>query len=194
MNRLEEFLQNLDLKNKIMLYLSIVVVGVIIYYNFNYNILNSQIEDNNKQLKKLEKRVNFSFKNYKKKLIKLKKEYKNLKIIKNEKIQDLDYLNKRIDLSPLKLDDKKFYSILESILYNSSSLNLTPDFYIDKKFDKFKKYVIDINGTLAYCQEKNLFNFIKFLKSGKYVVNIDNFRFDVNSSNYFIRYNIWGLK
>jgi hypothetical protein len=193
-NRLEEFLQNLDNKNKIMLYLSILIIAVIIYYNFNYNFLNSEITDNDKEIKKLEKKVNSSIKNYVNTLFKLKKEYKNLTVIKNEKIQDLEYLNKRIDLSYLKINDKNFYSLLENILYKSNNLNLTPDFYINKDFNEFKKYIIDIKGVLGFCQEKNLFDFIKFLESRKYCVNIDKFSLEKNNSTYFIRYNIWGIK
>jgi hypothetical protein len=39
MNRLEEFLQNLDLKNKIMVYFSVVIIGIIFYYEYNYSVL-----------------------------------------------------------------------------------------------------------------------------------------------------------
>jgi hypothetical protein len=194
MNRFEEFLQGLDIKNKIMLYLSVLIVGIIIYYNFNYNNLNAQIEDNNRLLKSLNKKIHISKKDYILKLNKLKKEYKNLKIKKNEKIQDLEYLNKRIDLSYLNINDKNFYSFLENILYKSSILDLNPNFYITQNFDKFKRYVIEIKGSLGFCEEENLFNFIRFLESSRYVVNVDSFKLDKNGSGYFIRYNIWGVK
>jgi hypothetical protein len=194
MNRFEEFLQGLDIKNKIMLYLSVLIVGIIIYYNFNYNNLNAQIEDNNRLLKSLNKKIHISKKDYILKLNKLKKEYKNLKILKNEKIQDLEYLNKRIDLSYLNINDKNFYSFLENILYKSSILDLNPNFYITQNFDKFKRYVIEIKGSLGFCEEENLFNFIRFLESSRYVVNVDSFKLDKNGSGYFIRYNIWGVK
>lgn len=194
MNRLEEFLQNLDKKNKIMLYLSVVIIGVIVYYNFNYSFLSSKIDENEEKIKKLEQNYNFSIKNYNFKLAKLKKEYKSLLAIENEKLQDLEYLNKKINLSILNIDDKKFYSLLEKILSKSYDDGLTPDFYINQNIDKFKKFTIDINGSIGVCEERNLFNFIKYLESRKYVVNISKFKLDNNRSNYYIKYNIWGLK
>ncbi|GAX87078.1 conserved hypothetical protein [Lebetimonas natsushimae] len=194
MNRLEEFLQDLDNKNKIMLYLSVVIIGIIIYYNFNYSFLSSKIDSNQEKIKKLEKSLNFSIKNYNIKLAKLKKEYKNLLTIENEKLQDLEYLNKRINLSTLNVNDKSFYSLLEKILSKSYDEGLTPDFYIHKNIDRFKKYTIDINGSVEVCDEKNLLNFIKYLESRKYINNLSKFKLDINSTNYFIKYNIWGLK
>jgi len=194
MNRLEEFLQNLDIKNKIMLYISIVVIGIIIFYNFNYNVLSGEIEENKQLINDLQNRVKFSLKRYNNRLVKLKKEYKKLKINENKKLQDLDYLNKRLDISTLNVSDKNFYTLLENILYKSNMLNLAPSFYIKQNFGKFKKYIIDINGTLGYCQEKNLFKFIKILESYKYVNNIDKLILDENSSNYYIKYSIWGIK
>jgi len=194
MNRLEEFLQNLDIKNKVMLYLSIIIVGIIIFYNFNYNVLSIEINENNKLINDLQKKVNFSLKEYNKKLVKLKKEFKKLKINENEKLQDLEYLNKRLDISFLNINDKNFYTLLENILYKCSMLNLSPSFYINQDFGKFKKYIIDINGALNECDEKKLFEFIKFLESIKYVNTIKKFSVDYNSSKYFISYEIWFLK
>jgi hypothetical protein len=193
MNKIEEFLQNLDTKNKIMLYLSILVLGIIIYYNYNLNVLNVAISENNKEIKQLQRKSNISLKDYNLKLTALKKEYKKLLVLVNQKMQDLDYLNKRLALSSVNINDKKFYSLMENILNKSYSLNLMPNFYIDKSFDKFKEYSIDINGSFGVCNEKKLFDFIKFLESRSYVNNISNFQFDKNSSNYFIRYNIWGI-
>lgn len=194
MNRLEEFLQNLDLKNKAMLYLSVLIVGIIVYYNFNYNVLNSKIQNNSKKIVNLKKRLNISPREYNNKLSKLKKEYKNLKIVENEKLQDLSYLNRRLKLSHLNINDKNFYTLLENILSKSYDFDLTPSFYIQKDFGNFKKYIVDINGSFTVCSEKKLFDLIKFLESRKYVVNIDTFNLDKNTSNFFIRYNIWGIK
>jgi hypothetical protein len=193
-DRIEEFLQNLDIKNKVLLYLSVLIFGIIIYYNFNLNYLSPKIKYNENLIKKLEKKTHLSLKSYNKKLYELKKKYKSLLALKNEKIQDLKYLNKRINLSVLFINDKKFYSLLENILNKSYDLGLNPNFYITQNFDKFKKYIIDVNGTVGICEEKDLLDFIKYLESSKYVVNIDEFTFDFNSSNYFIRYNIWGIK
>lgn len=194
MNRIEEFLQTLDIKNKIMLYLSIIIIGVIVYYNFNYDFLYSKIKNNDREIQNLEKKVLISMKDLNKKLAKLKKEYKNLKALKNEKIQDLEYLNKRINLSVLNINDSQFYTFLENILNKSDNLNLNPNYYIKQNFAQFKKYIIDINASFGFCQEKNLINFIKYLESRKYVVNIDKFKLDTNNSDYFIEYNIWGIK
>jgi len=194
MNRLEEFLQDLDQKNRIMLYLSVVVVGIIIFYNFNYAILSAEIDENSAKIDKLNKDVHFSMRHYNSKLVKLKRESKKLILKKNEKAQDLSYLNTRINLSSLKTDDKIFYSILEGILSKSASLNLNPSFSITQEVDKVNKYQIKINGTFQKCSEKNLFNLIKFLESKKYVNTIDKFYIDKNSSVYSIEYNIWSIK
>jgi uncharacterized protein YlbG (UPF0298 family) len=194
MNRLEEFLQNLDKKNLILLYLSVFIIGIIIYYNFNYNVLSSKIDENSQLIGDLENKANVSLKKYNTKLAKLKKEYRNLKIKEYSKLQDLDYLNKKIDLSILNINDKNFYSLLENILYKSSVLNLNPNFYINKNINNFKIYNIEINGTLGYCNERNLFNLIKFLESQKYVNSVESCYIDENRSNFYIKYNVWGLK
>jgi hypothetical protein len=201
MNRLEEFLQNLDLKNKIMVYFSVVIIGIIFYYEYNYSVLYSNINNNNENIKKLEKKLHFADKTHNKKLIKLKKEYKKLELIKNEKVQDLRYLKERISLSHLNINDKIFYSILENILYKSEKLNLAPNFHINKKFSKFKQYIVDINGTLNNCQENDLFNLVKFLESNKYLTNINKFNLDLHKKDgdkyikfFYINYNIWGIK
>ncbi|WP_024787669.1 MULTISPECIES: hypothetical protein [unclassified Lebetimonas] len=194
MNRLEEFLQNLDKKNLLLLYLSVFIIGIIIYYNFNYNVLSSKIDENSRLIGDLENKANVSLKKYNTKLAKLKKEYRNLKIKEYSKLQDLDYLNKKIDLSILNINDKNFYSLLENILYKSSVLNLNPNFYISKNNNNFKIYNIEINGTLGYCNERNLFNLIKFLESQKYVNSVESCYIDENRSNFYIKYNVWGLK
>ncbi len=194
MNRLEEFLQNLDKKNLLLLYLSVFIIGIIIYYNFNYNLLSSKIDENSRLIGDLENKANVSLKKYNTKLAKLKKEYRNLKIKEYSKLQDLDYLNKKIDLSILNINDKNFYSLLENILYKSSVLNLNPNFYISKNNNNFKIYNIEINGTLGYCNERNLFNLIKFLESQKYVNSVESCYIDENRSNFYIKYNVWGLK
>jgi hypothetical protein len=141
-NRIEEFLQTLDIKNKIMLYLSIIIIGVIVYYNFNYDFLYSKIKNNDREIQNLEKKVLISMKDLNKKLAKLKKEYKNLKALKNEKIQDLEYLNKRINLSVLKINDSQFYTFLENILNKSDNLNLNPNYYIKQNFAQFKNCLL----------------------------------------------------
>ena len=194
MNKLEEFLEQLDNRNKIMLYVSVVVVAIIIFYNFNYAVLSAEIDENSAKIDKLNKEVHFSLNHYNAKLVNLKKTSKKLVLKENEKLQDLDYLNKRLNLSILNVDDKKFYSILENILSKTSALNLTPSFSIDKNMTKFNKYEIKIDGVVQNCSEAKLFNLIKILESGRYVSNIDKFSIDKNSSTYSINYNIWGIK
>ena len=194
MNRLEEFLQDLDTKNKILLYLSVVVVGIIIYYNINYNYLSSKIETNKKEIVKLKKENNININSYNKQIAKLKKDVKKLKLIANEKLKDLQYLNERINLAVVKIDDNKFYSLLEKILYKSSDLGLSPNFLINQNMGKFKTYTLEINGSLPECGYKNLFSFVKFLESQKVINNIDKFKMNKKNSNFYIRYNIWGIK
>ena len=194
MNRFEEFLEDLDTKNKIFLYLSIVVIGIIIYYNFNLSYLSEEINKNEKKIVKLQKENRINVKSYDKQIVKLKKDFKNLKLTLNEKFKDLKYLNERLNLSVLKINDSKFYSLLENILFQSSNLNLSPNFLINSQINDFKNYNIEINGSLPYCGDSNLFSFIKFLESQKVVNDIDKFYFDKNSSEFYIKYNIWGIK
>jgi hypothetical protein len=192
MNRLEEFLQNLDIKNKIMLYVSLVIVAGIIYYNFNLGYMSSKIEDNKKVIKDLEKKIHFSIKENRHKLAVLKKEYKQLILKERKHKENLEYLNRRISFSSLRLDDSKFYSLLRDILNKSNLLNLAPNFVINKKVDKFVKYNLEINGSLNICEEKKFFELIKFLESTKYVSNIESL--DRNSTDYLIHYTVWGIK
>lgn len=194
MNRLEEYLQDLDNKNKFILYFSIVALGGLIYYYFNYDVLYTQITKTQNKISAIEKKINLPIKNYAIKLPVLKKKYKNLLILKNKRLQDFEYLDERINISFLNIGEKDFYTLLEKILYKSYNLNLTPSFYIDESFDVFKKYIVNIEGRLGYCQEKKVFDLVKFLESSKYVVNINKFNLDSNISKYFIKYNIWGIK
>jgi len=194
MNRFEEFLEDLDTKNKIFLYLSIVIIGIIIYYNVNLSYLSGKINKNERIIVKLQKKNKINLKNYHKQIVKLKRTFKNLSLTLNEDFKDLKYLNERLNLSVLKINDNKFYSLLENILFQSSNFNLSPNFVINSQINDFKSYHIEINGSLPYCGENNLFNFIKFLESQKVVNNIDKFYFDKNSSDFYIRYNIWGIK
>jgi len=194
MNKLEEFLEQLDKKNKIMLYMSVVIAAITLFYNFNYSSLRVQIEQNDKKISKLNKEVHFSLNHYSIKLANLKKISKKLVLKENEKLQDLDYLNRRVALSILNVDDKIFYSILEDILSKTSSLNLTPSFSIDKNITKFNKYQIKINGLVQNCAEEKLFKLIKILESRRYVNSINEFFIDRNNSTYYIEYNIWGIK
>jgi len=194
MNRLEEFLQDLDTKNRIFLYLSVVVVAITIYYNLNYNYLSDKIDKNKEEIKKLKKESKIDINVYNKKIVTLKKEHKKLTVLRNEKFKDLKYLNVRLNLSSLKIDDNKFYSILKNILSETGTLGLSPNFAITQNVDKFKTYTIEINGILPYCGEKSLFTFVKFLESQSVVNNIDKLSFDKNSSTFYIKYNMWGIK
>jgi hypothetical protein len=194
-NRLEEWLQDLDSKNKIALYIMIVAIAGVIYYYFNYSVLYTKINKNEKKIVSLKKKLNLPIKNYAIKLPVLTKKYKNLLTAKNKRLQDLEYLNERINISFLHINEKDFYALLENILNESYNLKLTPSFYISQSFGTFKKYIINIEGAFGYCQEKNVFDLIKFLESRKYVVSIDKFNLDNNGSlKFFIRYNIWGIK
>jgi len=193
-SKLEEFFQNLDNKNKLFLYLSVVIVAIILYYNLNYNYFSKQININNKKIQNLNRRNKINIKRYRNKAIKLKTEFKKLNFIVNENLRDLQYLNERLNLSILSINDNKFYSLLENILFKSSNLNLSPTFTISQDNSKFKIYSIDINGSISYCNDKNLFSFIKYLESRKLVNNISNFYFNKKTSKFYIKYNVWGIK
>jgi hypothetical protein len=193
LSTLEDYLQELDLKNKIVLYVSVLIFFGIIYYYFNYDYFNSKMEENRSKIIELKRENHFSVKKAKIKLAHLKKELKKLKLEKDELKADMVYLKRKLTLSHLKVDDDKFYSLLEKVLYKSIELDFAPNYLIKKEDKKdFIKYSLDINSSFNICEENKLFNLIKFLESTKYVATIEGF--DENNSDFFIRYSIWGVK
>jgi len=197
MNKLENYLNSLDKKNLIMLYLSVFVIFFIVYYNYNYTVLQKRIDTNENQLYQLQQKLN-KLGNYNQKLIALKKELKKVKQENLSFREDLKYLNVLVKTSSiLYIKDKQFIDILKSILQNATDNNIKATYQIDKKKDNYKRYIININGEFDTNGFYNFYNFVKSLESIKAVKEIENINFTYDEKAKLIKFNlkfsIWGL-
>jgi len=163
MNRVEKYLQELNKKNKILLYISIIILGFIIYYNFNYSYLNEKYEKLHSQVNALYKKVNISFYDLQNKLKNLKQTYK-LQYQKNSSLQeDYRYLKVLINTSEvLTLNEEKFFSILETILKMSSQKGINSSYEIEQNKKDLLIYKVKIYGNFAV---NNFLNFLEFVKT-----------------------------
>jgi len=197
MNSIENYLQTLDKKNLIMLYLSVVVVFLIIYYNFNYSYLNEKIKTGSDKIALLKSKY---AKNeiYEKKLARLKKLTQSLKKENLSLSEDLRYLNVLIKTSDvLHINDRKFLNILEEVLFKASINDIQASYTISKELNDYKIYQIDINGTFDASEFGNFNEFIKNMESVKSINEIKFLKFYLNKDKknvYFeIKYYLWGL-
>jgi len=172
MNRLEEYLNKLNKKDLIYLFLSIPVFFFMIYYQFIYSYLekehNKLIAKKRVETKKLRqistklrvvKNVKEDIKPYKIKLSSLKEDYKFIK-----------YSFSNLEL--IKLSEKKLYNVLTDILNFSKKSNLTISIFIDKSTPPkpFNNALeVTIKGEGSYL---NIVKFIDYIESRKILVRV----------------------
>jgi len=172
MNRLEEYLNKLNKKDLIYLFLSIPVFFFMIYYQFIYSYLekehNKLIAKKRVETKKLRKisteirvvkNVKHDIKPYKIKLSSLKEDYKFIK-----------YSFSNLEL--IKLSEKKLYNVLTDILNFSKKSNLTISIFIDKSTPPkpFNNALeVTIKGKGNYL---NIVKFIDYIESRKILVRV----------------------
>ncbi|GAB6045833.1 hypothetical protein JCM11957_14310 [Caminibacter profundus] len=179
MNRVEKYLQELNKKNKILLYISIIILGFIIYYNFNYSYLNEKYEKLHSQVNALYKKVNISFYDLQNKLKNLKQTYK-LQYQKNSSLQeDYRYLKVLINTSEvLTLNEKKFFSILETILKMSSQKGINSSYEIEQNKKDLLIYKVKIYGNFAVNNFLNFLEFVKTIEKIKAIKKISNLKLE----------------
>jgi len=173
MNKIEEYLNSLDKKNLILLYASIVIAAFIGYYNFNYNVLGDEINSENNQLELLKRQLRKTSK-LKSSLPRLKKDVKKLKQKNISLSEDLKYLNLLINSSTiLHINEKNFLKILENVLQNAIDNNIEASYVITKESDKYKQYIIDVQGSFEPKEFGEFYSFLNNLEKIKAIKEIE---------------------
>jgi len=173
MNRVEEYLSSLDSKQKIMIYLSIIIVFGIIYYYFNIEYLGQKIKTLQKESKKWEVKALKTNKKLFRDIAILKKQLKNLKIKYVSLSDDYKYLQNVVLTSKrLYINDGKFYQFLNEMLSNSNNLNIGASYLINNKevIDNIAIYRLSFFGKLDIDNYPSLIKFMTKIKNSNALV------------------------
>lgn len=194
MNKLETYLNSLDKKNIILLYLSIIIIAVIVYYNFNYGVLSKQINTNSEKISFLQRKVK-KVSNLQDKLNNIKAQLNKLKKQNLSLNEDLKYLNLLIKTSSiLHVDEKSFLNVLKDVLQNATNNNIEASYTINKSIKDYVVYQIDINGEFSPEEYGNFYKFIRDLEKIRAVKEIKNLTFEKKKDvNFNIQLLIWGI-
>jgi len=188
MNRIEEYLNSLDKKNLVLLYASIIIAVFIVYYNYNYNILQEKIDNYNVKIVQLKKKLE-STNSLRSVLSELKTQLKKLKKQNVSLNEDLKYSNVLVKTSSiLHRNEKNFLNILKNVLHNAIQNNIKASYTIDKNTDEYKKYIINVQGEFEPEMFDKFYEFIKNLEKIKAIKEItqlkiikkDKVQFDMN--------------
>jgi len=194
MNKFETYLNSLDKKNIILLYLSIIIIAVIVYYNFNYGVLSKQINTNSEKISFLQSKVK-KVSNLQEKLNNIKAQLNKLKKQNLSLNEDLKYLNLLIKTSSiLHVDEKSFLNVLKDVLQNATNNNIEASYTINKSIKDYVVYQIDINGEFSPEEYGNFYKFIRDLEKIRAVKEIKNLTFEKKKDvNFNIQLLIWGI-
>lgn len=194
-NRIVEYINGLDRRNLLMLYMSLIILAVIFYLNINESIFSNKIEQNHGTILKLKKALK-SNKILEKKILKLKKEYKGIQKNIFALQEDIKYLKILISTSLMSLNDKKFIGFLKTILDISVENGLNSSYSISKEKDKLIQYTIFLNGNFEKERYRDFVKFIQEIEKLKVIKTINQSTIsDVNGIlNYKIIINFWGIE
>jgi len=187
-NKIEDYLNNLDKKNLILFYLLSAILIGLIYYSFNYSILEDKIKQYNYQIESLEKKIrdNNSL------TAKLEQLEKTIKILETKNFslkEDIKYLNMLIKSSNIfNINEKKFFIILKNILQKGVDNNIKASYRIEISANKLKVYSIYISGKFSKENFFNFFNFIKDLESIQNIKKIQNL--SITKEDNFIKFSL----
>jgi len=193
MNKLNEYLENLDKKNLFMLYISAIIVFIIIGFMIEEYYFESKINNLNAQKLKLIKKISKTKKN-EKILIKLKKNYLRDKSLLASLKEDFIYLNSVITSSnKLYIDKRKYLKILNNYLQKGTNLNASFKLNETKNIEKYK---IHINGSFLSRNYFEFTNFLKTIESPNGVITINSIHLfeKKNEIFYDINVSIWSIK
>jgi len=191
MNRLNEFLQSLDRRNLIMLYLSVLILFFIIGYFVYQNILLPKEKTLVNKKITLIKKIRKAKKNSKDTIL-LKREIKSEKLRLNGAREDLNYLKTLIFSSKkLNISEKEYLNILNKYILVGSNLNASFKF---NKTDNLNKYNILIKGKFLPDKYFLFLEFLKTLQAQEPIITINSLNVDNNESViYDINLSIWGF-
>jgi len=172
MSKIEEYLNSLDKKNIFMLYISVFVLGFIVYYNYNYNVLQKTIEQNSASIEKL-KNKNKKNSHLLGKVSKLKEELKKLKSKNSALEEDFKYLSVLVKTSKvINIDENSFFDILKTVLQSATLNDIQASYSIKKDLGEYKTYEINVKGRFSPQNFINFYDFIKSIEKIKYIKKI----------------------
>ena len=192
MNRFSEYLENLDKKNLVMLYLSVIILFFIMgFFAFNYFFLPQKKEMVNRKVSLIKKIKKIKFNNGS--VIVLKKQYKKEKLKINSLQEDLNYLNSLIYSAPkIYVNQKKYLNIINKYLEIGSLLNASFEF---NQTNQLNKYNMDITGNFLPDEFFMFVKFLKILQEPKSIITINDLEMNYkNKINYDINLSIWSIK
>jgi len=191
--RVNEYFSNLDKKNLLMLYLSMLILFFIIGNLIYSNYIVSEKENLDKQKKEIIKKLS-KIRSYKRVISSSKEKYLKQKSLLATLEEDVRYLNSVIYSSNrLYIDNKKYLSILNNYLQIAPLINASFEFNVTKS--DVKNYNIYINGNIDVNDYFKFVSFIKELEKADAIVTIDNLALnrDKNIINYDINISIWSI-
>ena len=175
--KIEEYLENLEKKELIYLFLAIPIVVFIVYYNFIYPKMDKEYKNLQNEQKKSEKKLLQIYKDIKK--VRLTSKFLKQTKLKLLKLQDdFTYLEYAFDsLQIVQLNDKRVYNILTQLLQKSKELYLNNTFDIKWNNKPMPPYTrsldIKITGNGNYISIIKYIQFIDYLKSLVFIKSID---------------------
>jgi len=199
--RIDEFLSEREAKEKFMIYASIFIVFIIIYYFFNYSVLYRRLKEEKSSLTNTQKQYDIA--SYEKKLKLKRNEYLNLytriKRIKNDlkKIDNIIYESKYPKLI-VKNDD--IFKYLKGVFNYSISKYVFPSYKISKKSRELTKYTIRFRGETSFNNFRNFLYFLRYMENNNFISYFNRVEFNVSNyggkriSDFNGSFNIWSYK
>jgi len=183
MNKLEEYLESIQQKELIYIFLSIPITIFVLYYNFVY----PSMEKENKKLTKTITKKKKELLNVSNEIRKIKKSKKLVKP-KRAELDDLKddfrYIKYSFDtIDLLKLSHNKSYKLITKLLNKSKQLNLNSSFQIDwnKKTPPFDQTIeIHIEGLGEYLK---IIQYIQYIENLEALIHIKNITISQNQNS-----------
>ena len=200
-NKLDDFLAEREDKEKYMIYGSIIIVFIIIYYYFNYMNLYKKIQYKQHSLEKVKK--SYDITSYSQKLKLKRKEYfvlsKNIKDAKT----NLNKINKLIVAAKnpkLIVDRKEIFEYLRDVFKFSISKYVFPSYEINESNDSVKQFTIFFKGEIYPDNFKNVVSFLRYMENNNFISSVNSFEFNITVtgkhkiSDFNGTFNIWSYK
>ena len=204
LSKIEQVLKDLNKKQKIFVYATPFFIALAILFFVILPIQDDQIQELQTKQTQIQTNINKrSLSKIKKKIKQTQQEILELKEIVQENRDSLNYFYARLNnLDIATLDEKKWMSILDSILNKSLALNISIDSIqnSDSKTKTLKsklvpKKYVEIVGKGSYA---NILKYINFIENNQYLKEIKNIKIDkVASQNkeveFKLNFTIYGI-
>ena len=201
LERIDDFLSQREPKEKYMIYASIFIIFIIIYYYFNYSILYKKLKKEKTSLSST-KQI-YDLKSYEKKLTIKRNSYFNLvNEIKSSKnnLQKINMEIKNINKPKLVVTENDIFMFLKDLFNFSISRYLFPSYKIDENSSGLKLFTIKIKGRTDIKNFNSFISFLRFMENNNFIASFDEVEFNVSiynnrkMSDYNASLGIWGYK